>query len=154
MAAPPGALDNINDALLPVYFYARVLLNTACALALIPLSAETIFTHDMWRVQYGLFFSSVSAVLILLVFKYARAGKGHALFVWLVSFEFLAPCVLIGAGMQQLNTFTTLEYTLFWCVVIAPDALFVLLPRSLAGVAAFYEDDGAVHAQALTVQCS
>ena len=139
-------LHSMNDALMPRYFYARVLVNVvAIFVLLLVVPADGLFAGQRWRVATALLFSSISAVLILLRWNYRSAWGANGLLVWLVSFEFIAPCVIIGAGLQQLATFSRLEYVLYWGFVVAPDAILVLIPRSLAGVAAFYTDDGSLH---------
>ena len=46
--------------------------------------------------------------------------------------------VIIGAGMLQADLHTRAENFLFCGTVVLPDAIFVLLPRSVAGVITFY----------------
>ena len=85
------------------------------------------------------FVSAAIVVLSTLVVRsFTHRRDAHALLVWLVSLEFLAPCVIIGAGMLQADLSTRTENFLFWGTVVLPDAIFVLLPRSIAGVIAFY----------------
>lgn len=137
-----NVFDAVNHMLFPTYFYVRLVLNFAGIVLLLSLHTGTVFANDRWRLVTGLVFGFVSAVIVVLsaflVQPFAHKRDAHALLVWLVSLEFLAPCVIIGAGMLQADLNTRTENFLFWGTVVLPDAIFVLLPRSVAGVIAFY----------------
>lgn len=137
-----NVFEALNRALFPAYFYVRLVLNAAGILLFVLLETSTVFPQDRWRILIGLFFGFISAAIVILcaflLRPFTARHDAHALLVWLVSLEFLAPCVIIGAGMLQAGQNTRTENYLFWGIVVLPDAVFVLLPRSVAGVLAFY----------------
>ena len=137
-----NVFEAVNHVLFPVYFYVRLVLNFVGIVLLLLLHPGTVFAHDRWRLVAGLVFGFVSAAIVVLsaffMWPFTHKRDAHALLVWLVSLEFLAPCVIIGAGMLQADLHTRAENFLFWGTVVLPDAIFVLLPRSVAGVITFY----------------
>lgn len=137
-----NVFEGVNRALFPAYFYVRLLLNTGGIVLFTLLHADLVFSHDRWRIIAGLAFGLVSAGIVVttrcVMPVLDSKSDTLALIIWLVSLEFLAPCVIIAAGMIEANLNTRTEHYLFWILVIAPDAVLVLLPRSVAGVISFY----------------
>lgn len=137
-----NVFEAVNQVLFPAYFYVRLVLNTAGIVLFLMLHTDTVFAHDRWRIVTGLIFGVVSAAIVVVSAFVLRPSPpkhdAHALLVWLVSLEFLAPCVIIGAGMLKADLNTQTENYVFWGIVVLPDAIFVLFPRSVAGLIAFY----------------
>ena len=128
----------------PVSFYwlpvFRCLLNLAFFLVL------TYFwkkdeSEQAWRINIGLFFTAISALLTLLVHWYVKRSEGTVdLLLWLNSLFWLSPCAIILASISQHGHPAGPIIVFFAIYVVGVDTLLFFMPRTIAGLCAFIQD--------------
>ena len=98
-------------------------------------------SEQAWRINIGLLFTAISALLTVFVHWYVQRSEGTVdLLLWLNSLFWLSPCAIILASISQHGHPAEPIIVFFAVFVVGVDTLLFFMPRTLAGLCAFIED--------------
>ena len=97
--------------------------------------------EQAWRINIGLLFTAVSALLTVFVhFWFRNVENAVDLVLWLNSLFWLSPCAIILASISQHGHPAQPIIVFFAIFVVGVDTLLFFMPRTLGGLFTFIED--------------